>query len=179
MVMALPNTHPALWDLRNAQSYIEIPQPSMEKRSLQLMCRCCGQSRWYIHATEPVHRRPMPIFRISSPMWDQEQEYSHTGLLGNNNRDMNDPGHGTRPPPRTDLDTDKHVATGSVAGNNNTGALPSQVNQPYLIDSASSQTFKDIANNGVKGVLMVSHDPRHKLYFDHVLEMTDGKLLEK
>ena len=41
------------------------------------------------------------------------------------------------------------------------------------------QTFKDIANNGVKGVLMVSHDPRHRPYFDHVLEMTDGKLLEK
>ncbi len=39
------------------------------------------------------------------------------------------------------------------------------------------RTFKEIANNGVKGVVMVSHDPRHRPYFDRVLEMSDGHLI--
>ncbi|MHA2226120.1 MAG: ABC transporter ATP-binding protein [Candidatus Hodarchaeales archaeon] len=39
------------------------------------------------------------------------------------------------------------------------------------------QTFKEIANNGIKGVVMVSHDPRHRPYFDRVLEMSDGRLM--
>ena len=39
------------------------------------------------------------------------------------------------------------------------------------------QMFKEIANNGVKGVVMVSHDPRHRPYFDRVLEMADGRLM--
>ncbi|MHA2246315.1 MAG: ABC transporter ATP-binding protein [Candidatus Hodarchaeales archaeon] len=38
------------------------------------------------------------------------------------------------------------------------------------------RSFKEIANNGIKGVVMVSHDPRHRPYFDRVLEMSDGRL---
>lgn len=38
------------------------------------------------------------------------------------------------------------------------------------------RTFKEIATNGVKAVVIVSHDPRHRAYFDRVLEMSDGQL---
>ncbi len=39
------------------------------------------------------------------------------------------------------------------------------------------RSFKEIANNGVKAVVIVSHDPRHRPYFDRVLEMSDGSLI--
>ncbi len=39
------------------------------------------------------------------------------------------------------------------------------------------RSFKEIANNGVKAVVIVSHDPRHRAYFDRVLEMSDGSLI--
>lgn len=39
------------------------------------------------------------------------------------------------------------------------------------------RTFKEIANNGLKVVIIVSHDPRHRPYFDRVLEMSDGHLV--
>ena len=39
------------------------------------------------------------------------------------------------------------------------------------------RSFKEIANNGVKAVVIVSHDPRHRPYFDRVLEMSDGSVI--
>ncbi len=39
------------------------------------------------------------------------------------------------------------------------------------------QSFKEIANNGANAVVIVSHDPRHRSYFDRVLEMSDGQLI--
>ena len=39
------------------------------------------------------------------------------------------------------------------------------------------RSFKEIANNGIKAVVIVSHDPRHRPYFDRVLEMSDGSLI--
>lgn len=52
-----------------------------------------------------------------------------------------------------------------------TGDLDTRTGQMII------RTFKEIANNGVKGVVMVSHDPRHRPYFDRVLEMSDGHLI--
>ena len=39
------------------------------------------------------------------------------------------------------------------------------------------RSFKEIANNGAKAVVIVSHDPRHRAYFDRVLKMSDGRLI--
>ncbi|MHA1400320.1 MAG: ABC transporter ATP-binding protein [Candidatus Heimdallarchaeaceae archaeon] len=41
------------------------------------------------------------------------------------------------------------------------------------------QTFKDIAHNDGKSVIMVSHDPRHRAHFDRVLELLDGMLVSR
>ena len=38
------------------------------------------------------------------------------------------------------------------------------------------QKFKELAHKSKKGVIMVSHDPRHRVYFDRILQMSDGKL---
>ncbi len=53
-----------------------------------------------------------------------------------------------------------------------TGDLDTRTGQMII------RTFKQIANNGTKGVVMVSHDPRHRPYFDRVLEMSDGHLTD-
>lgn len=39
------------------------------------------------------------------------------------------------------------------------------------------QIFQDIVKEHKKSVVMVSHDPRHQQYFDRVLELSDGHLL--
>lgn len=39
------------------------------------------------------------------------------------------------------------------------------------------QKFKELAHQKKKGVIMVSHDPRHQIYFDRILQMSDGKLV--
>ncbi|MFX0085636.1 MAG: ABC transporter ATP-binding protein [Candidatus Hodarchaeota archaeon] len=54
-----------------------------------------------------------------------------------------------------------------------TGDLDTRTGQSII------RSFKEIANNEVKGVVMVSHDPRHRPYFDRVLEMSDGHLINE
>lgn len=51
-----------------------------------------------------------------------------------------------------------------------TGDLDTRTGQLIL------KIFKEITENGTT-VIMVSHDPRHRVWFDRVLEMEDGKLV--
>ncbi|MHA1973915.1 MAG: ABC transporter ATP-binding protein [Candidatus Hodarchaeales archaeon] len=49
------------------------------------------------------------------------------------------------------------------------------------LDTKSGQlilkTFRDIVTSEGTSILMVSHDPRHRPFFDRVLELSDGKLV--
>ncbi|MHA2274762.1 MAG: ABC transporter ATP-binding protein [Candidatus Kariarchaeaceae archaeon] len=38
------------------------------------------------------------------------------------------------------------------------------------------QTFRKIVESGDTSIIVVSHDPRHRIYFDRILEMNDGRL---
>ncbi|MHA2032694.1 MAG: ABC transporter ATP-binding protein [Candidatus Kariarchaeaceae archaeon] len=40
------------------------------------------------------------------------------------------------------------------------------------------QTFRKIVESGDTSIIVVSHDPRHRIYFDRILEMNDGRLEE-
>lgn len=66
------NDSPSLWDMGTGRPFVEVRDPSADKPHLQLTCRSCGTSRWYLHRTVPISANPLPVFSIISPLWGNE-----------------------------------------------------------------------------------------------------------